>query len=132
MKTPVEVMVVDDEPVVGERLKEHLDRKGYAVEIFTDSQRAVDRLAEKRFDVVITDLRMEGPDGLDVLQFVRGQSVDTQVILITGYGSMETARHAEYSGTFAFVNKPFSFKTIEAMTKKAAKKARRLQDRGET
>jgi DNA-binding NtrC family response regulator len=129
MSSPVEVLVLDDEPVVGERLKEHLGRRGFAVEVFTDSQKAIDRLAEKRFDVVITDLKMEGPSGLDVLQFVRGQSYGTQVIIITGYGSMDTARRAQYSGAFDFVNKPFSFKAIEAMTTKAAKKARRQKDR---
>jgi DNA-binding NtrC family response regulator len=128
MRTPVEVMVVDDEPTVGERLKDHLGRKGFAVEVFTESQKAIDRLTEKHFDVVITDLRMEGPSGLDVLQYVRGRRFSTQVIIITGYGSMETARHAEYTGAFDFINKPFNFRTIEAMTRKAAKKARRMKD----
>jgi DNA-binding NtrC family response regulator len=128
MSAPIEVMVLDDEPVVGERLKDQLGRKGFAVEVFTESQRAIDRLTEKRFDVVITDLKMEGPTGLDVLQFVRGQRFATQVIIITGYGSMDTARRAEYGGAFDFVNKPFSLRTIEAMTKKAAKKARRMKE----
>jgi DNA-binding NtrC family response regulator len=128
MSAPIEVMVLDDEPVVGERLKDQLGRKGFAVEVFTESQRAIDRLTEKRFDVVITDLKMEGPTGLDVLQYVRGQRYGTQVIIITGYGSMDTARQAEYIGAFDFVNKPFSFKTIEAMARKAAKKARRMKE----
>lgn len=134
MSSTVEVLVLDDEPMVVERLKDHLNRKGFAVEVFTDSQLAIDRLAKKRFDVVITDLKMEGPDGLDVLQFVRGRGpgYGTQVIIITGYGSMETAREAEYAGAFDFVNKPFSMKTIEAMTRKAAKKARRVADREAT
>lgn len=132
MGSAADVLVLDDEPMVGERLKDHLEKKGYQVEVFTDSQQAIDRLAHKRFDVVITDLKMEGPDGLDVLQFVRGESHGTQVIIITGYGSMESAREAEYSGVFDFVNKPFSLDTIEAMTKKAARRSRKLRDREAT
>ena len=100
--------------MVCERLKEHLEKKDYRVEVFTESQKAVDRLAAKRFDVVITDLKMEGPDGLEVLRFVRDSGFGTQVIVITGYGTMDTAREAEYSGAFEFITKPFSSKTLEA------------------
>ncbi len=132
MSSAADVLVLDDEPMVGERLKDHLEKNGYAVEVFTDSQQAIDRLARKRFDVVITDLKMEGPNGLDVLQFVRGESHGTQVIIITGFGSMETAREAEYSGVFEFVNKPFTLDAIEAVTKKAARRSRKLRDREAT
>ena len=132
MRGPVEVMVLDDEDIVCERLKAHLEKKEYNVETFTDSQTAIDRLGEKRFDVVITDIKMQGPSGLDVLHFVRRQNPSTQVIIITGYGSMESAREAEYSGVFEFVNKPFSLDAIEAATKKAARKSRKLRDREAT
>ncbi len=125
-----EVLVLDDEPMVGERLEEHLTRKGYRVEVFTDSRQAVDRLATKRFDVVITDLKMTGPTGLDVLRFVRNQTSGTQVIIITGYGSMDAARLAEYGGAFELVHKPFSVKTIEALTRRAARRAHKLVNRG--
>jgi len=129
MSTPTEILVLDDEPLVCERLKEHLEKKDYRVEVFTDSQEAVDRVSAKRFDVVITDLKMEGPNGLEVLRFVRDHSAGTQVILITGYGSMDAAREAEYSGAFGFVHKPFRAKTLEAMVRKAAKQARKLKER---
>jgi DNA-binding NtrC family response regulator len=129
MKRPVDVLVLDDESVVCDRLKDHLDNKGYHTEIFEESQRAIDRLADKWFDVVITDLRMEGPTGLDVLHFVRRHCNSTQVIIITGYAEMDSAREAEYSGVFDFVTKPFSLKTLEAKVKKAARKARRLKDK---
>jgi DNA-binding NtrC family response regulator len=125
MSVPAEILVLDDEPLVCERLEEHLARRGYRVETFTDSQKAIDRLAAKPFDVVITDLKMEGPNGLEVLRFVRGQRVGTQVIVITGYGSMDSAREAEYSGAFGFVHKPFKAKALEAMVQKAARQARK-------
>jgi DNA-binding NtrC family response regulator len=129
MKRPVEVLVLDDESVVCDRLKDHFETKGHHTEIFYESQRAIDRLADKWFDVVITDLKMEGPTGLDVLHFVRQHCYGTQVIIITGYAEMDSAREAEYGGVFDFVTKPFSLKTIEATVKKAAKRARRLKDK---
>jgi DNA-binding NtrC family response regulator len=130
MSTPTEVLVLDDEPLVCERLKEHLERKKYRVEVFTESQKAVDRLSEKRFDVVITDLKMEGPNGLEVLRFVRDRNFGTQVIIITGYGSMDSAREAEYSGAFEFVHKPFRAETLESTVRKAARTARKLAAQG--
>lgn len=125
MRSPHQVLVLDDEEVVCERLKSHLEKKGFEVEAFTESQKAIDRMADKKFHVVITDVKMEGPSGLDVLHFVRRESPGTQVIVITGYGSIESIREAEYGGAFEFINKPFTSKAIEALTLKAAKRARK-------
>lgn len=125
MRSPYQVLVLDDEEVVCERLKAHLDKKGFEVETFTESQAAIDRMAQKAFDVVITDVKMEGPSGLDVLHFVRRESPGTQVIVITGYGSIEAIREAEYGGAYEFINKPFTMKAMEALTLKAGKKARK-------
>jgi pyruvate,water dikinase len=124
-----EVLVLDDEAVVCERLKEHLENSGMRVETFTESFKALERLNEKRFDVVITDLKMEGPTGLDVLHAVRRHTPSTQVIIITGYATMEAAREAEFTGVYDFVTKPFRMSAIGAMAKKAASKARRQQRR---
>lgn len=125
MRTPYQALVLDDEEVVCERLKSHLEKKGFEVETFTRSQTAIDRMADKVFDVVITDMKMEGPTGLDVLHFVRREAPGTQVIVITGYGSIETIREAEYGGAFEFITKPFTSKAIEALALKAAKRARK-------
>jgi DNA-binding NtrC family response regulator len=130
MQSPYQVLVLDDEDMVCERLKSHLEKKGFEVETFTESQSAIDRMVDKTFDVVITDVKMEGPSGLDVLHFVRRESPGTQVIVITGYGSIEAIREAEYGGAFEFINKPFSSKDMEALTLKAAKKARKQGTRG--
>jgi DNA-binding NtrC family response regulator len=125
MRSPYQVLVLDDEEVVCERLKSHLEKKDFEVETFTESQAALDRMADKTFHVVITDVKMEGPSGLDVLHFLRRESPETQVIVITGYGSIETFREAEYGGAFEFINKPFTAKAIVALTQKAAKRARK-------
>ena len=91
----------------------------------------MDRLAEKTFDVVVTDLKMEGPSGQDVLRFVRDRMEGTQVIMITAYASAEAARAADYTGVYEFILKPFQLDEMGKLVKKAAKKARRLRDRAE-
>jgi DNA-binding NtrC family response regulator len=127
MSSQFEVMVLDDEPIVCERLKEYFEKNDLLVETFTVSRDAVDRLAQKHFDVVVTDLKMKSPNGLDVMQFVRQQQQGTQVIIITAYSSIEAAREAEYSGVFEFVDKPFQMDTLTKLVKKAANKARKLR-----
>lgn len=122
-----EVLVLDDEPIVGERLKEHLEKNGFVVETFTESRRALERLAEKSFEVVVTDIKMEGPSGLEVLRQVRERAPATQVVVITGYASIETKHEAQVVGAFDFICKPFQLDEILNLVKKAAKKARRLQ-----
>lgn len=122
------VLILDDEAIVCERLKDYLE-SSFDVETFTDSRSALERLGEKRFDVVVTDLKMKGPTGLDVLSFVRNQSNSTQVIIITGYGSIEAFREAEYTGVYDFIQKPFDLKKMASLVKSASKKARRLQER---
>ena len=125
MTDAIQVMVLDDEPAVGERLKDFLEKKGMAVEAFLDSQAAIERLEQKRFDVVVTDLKMKGPTGLDVLVYVREKTLPTQVIIITAYGTFEDERGAEVVGAFDFIHKPFKLADIHELVKKAAKKARR-------
>jgi len=120
-----EVLILDDEAIVCERLGEHLVKKGYRVETFTASEEALARLAAKAFDVVVTDIKMKGPTGLEVLRWVREHSPRTQVIMITGYASLETANEAEVVGAFGFVCKPFQLEEVHALVKRAARKARK-------
>ena len=124
MDKMIEVLVLDDEPIVCERLKDYLEKKGISVEIFTESQKAIERLKEKTFDVLITDVKMQAPTGIDVLTIVKKESYKTEVIVITGYSSIETLRQAEFIGAFKFIAKPFQMSDIYQLVKKAAKKAR--------
>ncbi|MGC1404286.1 MAG: response regulator [Thermodesulfobacteriota bacterium] len=121
MKNDISVMVLDDEPIVGERLQPVLEKAGFRVEVFTDSQKALTRLGEKNFQVVVTDLKMSGPSGLDVLRFLKDQQKDTEAIVITGYATIERAREAEFLNA-KFVTKPFKLEEIVKLVEKAAKK----------
>ena len=125
MSKPAEILVLDDEIIVCERLEEFLTKKGMSVEIYTDSQKAIDRIKEKTFDVIITDIKMQGPSGIDVLAAVKRTTDKTEVIVITGYSSLDTFREAEYIGAFEFIAKPFQMAEIYKLVKKAAKKARK-------
>jgi DNA-binding NtrC family response regulator len=119
------VMVVDDEEIVCDRLRDHLEKSGFRVTTFTDSRQALTALEENPFHVVVTDLKMAGPSGLDVLLNVRQRGHPTQVIIITGYGSIEAAREAEAVGAYDFVCKPFELKHLAKKVKKAARRAQR-------
>ena len=123
----IEVLVLDDEAIVCERLKEFLDGKGLQVEAFTESARAVARLREKKFDVVVTDMKMPGPTGMDVLKFIKEEQPSTQAIVITAYGAIESFRETEALGAYDYVTKPFKVADIYNLIVKAAKRAKKEQ-----
>jgi len=124
----IEVLVLDDEPIVCERLKDFLEKKGVLTETFTDSRSALDRIREKPFDVIVTDLKMEGATGLDVLLTVKRGGYNSEVIIITGYGPFEALREAEAVGVFDYIAKPFVMSDLYGRIKKAAKKARKRRN----
>lgn len=116
----LQVMVLDDEPIVGKRLKPALEKSGFDVEVFEESQKALDRLNSKKFDIVVTDLRMDDVDGIQVLEHIMDKCKDTRVILITGYATVEVAREALVKGAFDFIAKPFKPRDLRAVVNKAA------------
>ena len=114
------VMVLDDEPIVGKRLKPVLEKSGFVVECYEDPTAALARLDEKQFDIIVTDLRMEGMDGIAILEHVMKHCDRTRVILITGYATVEVAREALVKGAFDFISKPFKPQDLRAVVNKAA------------
>lgn len=120
IKEKLEVMVVDDEPIVCRRLKPALAKYGYDVEVFENPVEAMNRFDEKQFDIVVTDLRMEDLDGIGVLEHVLSKSKKTKVIFITGYATVENAREALIKGAFDFIAKPFKINDLRMAITKAA------------
>ena len=121
MSSKVTVMVVDDEAIVGKRLKPALEKEGYVVEVFGDGEEAVGRLKEQEFDIVVTDIRMERVDGMQLLEHVVANTPRTKVILITGYATVELAREALLKGAFDFIAKPFKPADLRAVIRKATR-----------
>ena len=114
----VEVMIIDDEPIVGKRLQPALTKHGYNVEVFTNPVKAMKRFDEKEFDIVVTDMRMDQLNGMEVLNHV--QSGKTKVIFISGYATVESAREAMVKGAFDFISKPFKPGDLRTVIGKAA------------
>jgi len=119
MKKKLDILILDDEPIVGERLKAALQKDGFGVEIFIDPHEALRRLVDKTFDILVTDIRMDAMDGLQVLEQVLENSAATKVIMITGYATIEVARESLARGAFDFIAKPFKIKELRATIKKA-------------
>jgi len=114
-------MLLDDEPIVGKRLKPALAKIGCNVEVFQDPREALMRIHEKTFDIVVTDIRMDEIDGLQVLDEVVRKSDHTKVVMITGYAMMAVAREAMAKGAFDFIAKPFKPDDLRQVIAKAAK-----------
>jgi len=119
-----QVLVLDDEPIVCKRLQPALEKAGYEVEVFTKSAEAMARIQVKEYDIVITDLKMEGLDGMTFLSEVKKRSPATEVIVITGFATMETAKESYQKGVFDFVAKPFKLGEIQEVVRKAGEKRR--------
>jgi DNA-binding NtrC family response regulator len=107
MTDPLGICVIDDERIVCIRLKSLLEKAGFAVETFMDGAEALKRLSEKTFDILITDIKMGEPDGIELLRYTRSHSPTTKVIVITGFATAETAREAMKGGAVDFIAKPF-------------------------
>jgi DNA-binding NtrC family response regulator len=120
----MQILVLDDEPIVLKRLGPVLEKSGYDVELFSQSSEASHRITEKAFDIVITDLKMEGLDGMQFLAQVKERSPRTEVVVITGFATMNTARESFQKGVFDFLAKPFKLGEILETVKKAEKKIR--------
>jgi len=123
MSDAIKVLVLDDEKIVCERLHSYLEDKGVEVESFSDSSQAIERIEEKHFDVVITDLKMAGYTGLDVLNIIKQKRPVTKGILITAYGDLEKFHEAKALDVFEIIHKPFQMSDIYKKVKKAAKQA---------
>ena len=120
------IMVLDDEPIVCKRLKPALEKQGYDVDTFTQSSEAMEQLKLVEYDVIITDLKMKGVDGMELLGEAKRRSPRTEVIVITGFATMETAKESFHKGVFDFIAKPFKLAEIQEVVSRAEAKIRSL------
>ncbi|RJO73125.1 MAG: response regulator [Myxococcales bacterium] len=121
MNRKIRIMLVDDEAIVGKRLKPSLEKNGYEVEVFGDGRDAIERISQEAFDIVVTDVRMDDVDGIQVLEHVQAKSPRTKVIIITGYATVEIAREALIKGAFDFIAKPFKPSDLRVVIEKATR-----------
>jgi DNA-binding NtrC family response regulator len=102
------ILVVDDEPVVCNSCSQLLREEGFEVDTVNRAKVAMQRMKQKDYDIVITDLRMPEISGLEMLEFIKKNFPDTQVIMITGYSTIANAVESIKQGAFDYVPKPFS------------------------
>lgn len=118
------ILILDDEAIVCKRLAPAFTKAGYSVETFTDSASASARADVERFDIVITDLKMEGMDGMRFLEHVKAAWPETAVIVITGFATPESAKESFHKGAFDFVAKPFKLSDILETVKRLDQRLR--------
>ena len=102
------VLIIDDEEGLRDFLSEALEGRGFSVQTARDGREGIDALARQAFDVVLTDLKMPGPDGLEVLRYCLSEQPATQVILLTAHATVETAVEAMKLGANDYLRKPVS------------------------
>jgi DNA-binding NtrC family response regulator len=112
------IMVVDDESIVCNMTKAVLEQEGYYVECFLNAKPALDRLKAEKFDLVITDLKMKGIDGMEVLKTIKAESPGTKVIMITAFASLDAAIEALRGKVDDFFPKPVKFNDLKACIKR--------------
>ncbi|NHZ48762.1 sigma-54-dependent transcriptional regulator [Nitratidesulfovibrio liaohensis] len=116
------VAIVDDEPVVCKRLSHALFKEGYEVEAFMSARSFLEAMIDRPFDVVFSDMRLPDMDGLELLPKIKALRPETEVVIVTGYGSIQTAIEAMREGAFHYVTKPVNFTEIRAIAKRAQEK----------
>jgi len=122
------VLIVDDEILMRKFLEETLERLGIDVWTAKDGFVALELLREKEFDIIFTDIKMPQMSGIELLRRAKGEYPDTEVVVMTAYGTVETAVEALKIGAFDYILKPFSVDQIEIMLKKISDKHNLLNE----
>jgi len=121
-------LIVDDDPVALDLLREVLSKESYEVASALSAEEAISQGIENIFDVIITDVRMGEKDGMDVLRSFKKTSPETAVIMITAFGSIDTAIEAIREGAFDYISKPFKLEEIKITVRRALEQRRLLRE----
>lgn len=116
MEKKMNMLLVDDEARFLETTRTLLEKKGYAVETAESGAEALDKMLTSKIHVVILDMKMPGMDGIETLKEIKARSPLTEVIILTGHGTVETAVTGLKSGAFDYLTKPID---VDDLIKKA-------------
>ena len=119
MEISPSILVVDDEPLTLDLIVEGLQEEGYTVDVASSGQEAISKAREQFYDIVLTDLVMPGMSGMDVLAHFNKNHQETIIIVLTGYGTIETAVNAMKYGAFDYLTKPAKMDEILVILKRA-------------
>ncbi len=116
------LLVIDDEEIVLKSCRKILEAEGHQVFIALSGQEAFALLTKEPIDVVITDIKMPGMDGMEVLERMKKEYPDILVIMITGYSTVQSAVQAMKLGAFDYIPKPFTPDEVSVVVEKALEK----------
>ena len=119
MKSSVTILVVDDESMMRNLLKKILSRDGYQVVLAESGDDALNTLATEKIDLVISDLKMPGLDGFELLKVVKEEYPDIAIIMMTAYGDTYTVKDALLLGADEYITKPFKSFEISLIVERA-------------
>jgi DNA-binding NtrC family response regulator len=122
------ILVVEDKESMAQMLKETLELEGYEVIIAKDGAEGIKRIRDSKVDVVLTDLKLPRKDGLEVLRTSKEENHLTPVIVMTAYGSIETAVNAMKSGAYDFITKPLDTDYLQLLIKRSLKNQRLITE----
>ena len=115
----VRILIIDDEPMMADSLKQNLMEEGYSVDTAASGAEAIELFDQGGHHLAICDLQLPDMDGLEVMRHMKDARPTTEVIVVTGYGSVARAVEATKAGAFYFVEKPFDFEEIQPLVDKA-------------
>ncbi|MEO8433684.1 MAG: sigma-54 dependent transcriptional regulator [Pyrinomonadaceae bacterium] len=115
----IRILVVDDEPMMADSLKQNLTEEGYTVDTSSTGTEAIELFDRGGHHLAICDLQLPDMDGLDVMRHMKDARPATEVIVVTGYGTVARAVEATKAGAFYFVEKPFDFEEMQPLVEKA-------------
>src|SRR6266436_2569668 len=115
----IRILVVDDEPMITDGLRQHLADEGYSIDTASNGAEAMDLFDGGAHHLAICDLQLPDIDGMTLLRHMKDAKPSTEVIVVTGYGSVQTAVEATKAGAFYFVEKPFDFEELSPLVEKA-------------
>ena len=122
------ILVIDDKESMRQMLAKTLESEGYEVDVARDGEVGLDKAKEKRFDLVLTDLKLPNMDGLRVLSSFKDLDPEISVIVMTAYGTIETAVQAIKQGAFDFLTKPFDVDHLNVLIQRALENRRLLAE----
>lgn len=129
MESPVKILIVDDDDICCELLRDASEGEGVEITLAGNGLEALQRLNTAPFDILMTDLNMPGMDGLKLLSQARQLYPHILGIIITGYGSMESAIEAIRHGAYDYILKPFKIDRIAVVTRNAIEKVKILREK---
>ena len=129
------IMLVDDEGIALKRLRRILEKQGYRVSSYTHPEGALKQMEEKGYDLVVTDMKMPGMDGMDLMIAIKTRFPATEVIMMSGYATIDNAIEATREGAFHYLEKPFTpeqfLETVEKALEQQRLRAQVIQEKDE-